>query len=199
MVMKKLVVLLIASLPFIAFGQSLNSSDLGNLNTDFDMSVGTSFSSFGGNGSSFVSYAFPKMRMRPTDNLEIQGGVLMMNTQMSGMSSLYAAETAPQMAGSSNFTNAYAYAAGTYQLSDNLKISGSAYKKVDGQNQMQQQIHPQAFNFDAYGMQMRMEYKISENAKIDAQFNFNKGYSPFNTTNSYYSNPFYRQSPFGPY
>ncbi|MCF8232851.1 MAG: hypothetical protein K9J27_11740 [Bacteroidales bacterium] len=198
--MRKLAILLILLLPVFGFGQlgsSINQPAY-NLNTDFDMSVGTSFSGLGNGASSFTSYAFPRLRMNPSDKLEVQTGVLMMNTQMSGMPDSYAQLT-PGGTANSNFTNAYAFASGTYQFSENFRISGSAYKKLNAQNQMQQHVHPQAFNFDAYGMSMRMEYKISENAKIDAQFNYRKGASPFDPYNRRYSSPFRQNSYMNPF
>lgn len=198
--MKKLIIVLAISLPLFGFSQfgdnSLNQTS-NNLNTDFDMSVGTSFSGMGNGASSFMSYAFPRLRMNPHDKLEVEAGVLMMNTQTSGMSDLYSPYS--QGAANSNFTNAYAYASGAYQLTESFKVSGSAYKKLNSQNQFQQQVHPQAFNFDSYGMNLRMEYQISENAKIDAQFNYRKGNSPFDPYNRYYNSPFQQRSPFMPY
>ncbi|MCF8309208.1 MAG: hypothetical protein K9I68_09390 [Bacteroidales bacterium] len=198
--MRKRAILLMLLLPVFGFGQLGNSINqpADNLNTDFDMSVGTSFSGLGNGASSFTSYAFPRLRMNPSDNLEVQTGVLMMNTQMSGMPDSYAQLT-PGGTANSNFTNAYAFASGTYQFSENFKISGSAYKKLNSQNQMQQQVNPQAFNFDAYGMSMRMEYNISDNATIDAQFNYRKGASPFNNYNRRYSSPFRQSSYMSPF
>ena len=199
--MKKLAIILAFVFPVLGFGQvnnNLMQEATQGLDTEFDMSVGTSFSGLGNGASGFMSYAFPKLRMSPGDNLEVQAGVLMMNTRYSGMEGLNSGFTLGGAA-NGNFTNAYAFASGTYQVSDNFTISGSAYKKMNSQNQFQQQVHPQAFNFDAYGGSVRMQYQISENAKIDARFNYQKGTNPFNPYNSYYnSSPFYHGSPFSP-
>ncbi len=199
--MKKLTIILAFIFPVLGWTQvnnNLMQEATTNLDTEFDMSVGTSFSGLGNGASGFMSYAFPKLRMSPGDNLEIQTGVLMMNTRFSGMEGLNS-NFAPGGAANGNFTNAYAFASGSYQVSDNFTISGSAYKKMNSQNQFQQQVHPQAFNFDSYGGSLRMQYQISENAKIDARFNYQKGTNPFNPYNSYHnSSPFYHNSPFSP-
>lgn len=183
-------------MPAISMAQinnEMSGPDFGNLNTTFDMSLGSSIMSTGAGSSAFMNYAFPKLRMKPNDKLEIQTGVLMMNTSLNGMSSYGMPAQAGQNAFNSNFTDSYAFAGGTYQVNENLVISGNAFKKFNMNSQMQE-IHPQAFNFDAHGMNVGFEYKLSDDASIGASFHYQKGYNPLN---SGYNNRYNGYSPFG--
>lgn len=200
---KKGILFFVAFLPAVVFAQLRN--DLGNpvfsnLKTDFDISLGSSMMSTGGGGSMFMNYAFPKLRLQPNDNLEIAAGVLMMNTNMNNVQPFGLEAQPGQQAFNSNFTNSYAYASGLYQVNENLTIKGSAFKKFNMDNQMQS-VHPQAFNFDAYGARMGFRYQLSENTSIGGSVSFKKGYDPLNPGyNGYYNSfsPFNSYSPFSP-
>lgn len=179
----------------------LTKPAFGNLKTDVDVSLGSTVMS-SGSGSAFMNYAFPKLRMSPNEDLQIETGVLMMNTSMNNFQPYNAAGQMSQNSINSNFTDSYAFASGTYQVNDNLVIRGSAFKKFNMNSQMQQQTHPQAFNFDAHGMNVGFRYKLSENSSIGASFHYQKGADPFGHgyNNSYYNgfSPLDRTSPFSP-
>jgi hypothetical protein len=201
---KRIIVFLMVLVPAIGFTQinsDLNTPSFSNLNTEFDMSLGSSVMAAGGGGSAFMNYAFPKLRISPNDKLDLQTGVLMMNTSLSGMQPYGMPAQGGQNALSSNFTDSYAFAGGTYEVNENLVIRGSAFKKFNMNSQMQD-VHPQAFNFDAHGMNVGFEYKLSDDASIGASFHYQKGGNPMNNNyrNTYYNrySPFGHTSPFAP-
>jgi len=194
--------LLLAPLFMMAqLNNEFSNPAFGNLQTDVDVSLGSTVMS-SGNGSAFMNYAFPKLRMSPNEDLQIETGVLMMNTSMNNFQPYNAAGQMSQNSINSNFTDSYAFASGTYQINDNLVIRGSAFKKFNMNSQMQQQVHPQAFNFDAHGMNVGFRYKLSENSSIGASFHYQKGADPFgygynnNYRNSF--SPYGTTSPFAP-
>lgn len=199
--MKKLVVLIVMIIPLWTFAQDndLSSSSFTSLQTDFDLSLGSSFMSIG-SGSAFMSYAFPKMRITPNEKFSFQAGVLIMNTHLNNVQMLGTPSEPGVHQASTNFTDTYAYVSGDYQVNERFKVTGSAFKKFSSHNDFNQDIHPQAFNFDSYGMNMGFEYKISENAEINANFSYQKGYDPLNPYQRYqnFSSPFGGYSPFSP-
>ncbi len=197
------IILSMVFLPTIVSGQvgnDLSTPSFGNLKTDFDVSLGSSMMATGGGGSMFMNYAFPKLRMQPSQDLKIEAGVLMMNTSMNNVQPFGMSTQPGQTSLNSNYTDSYAYASGEYQINENLIIKGSAYKKFNMNSQMQS-VHPQAFNFDAYGAQMGFRYQLSENTSIGGSVSFRKGYDPLNPGyNGYYNSysPFNQYSPFSP-
>ena len=195
------VLLLVPVFMMAQINNELSKPAFGNLQTDVDVSLGSTVMS-SGNGNAFMNYAFPKLRMSPNEDLQIETGVLMMNTSMNNFQPYNSAGQMSQNSVNSNFTNSYAFASGTYQVNDNLVIRGSAFKKFNMNSQVQQEAHPQAFNFDAHGMNVGFRYKLSENSSIGASFHYRKGADPFgygynnNYRNSF--SPFGRTSPFSP-
>jgi hypothetical protein len=176
--------------PFVAFSQlglsPMNSSS-SNWNTDVDISLGTSFISDGSGGSLLNHYAFPKLTLSPSDKFDLNVGVLMMNTRSNGFNSAssYGLPMQQNVFGQSSLNQSYIYGSGRYHVNEKLTISGGGFKKVSSNYEMQQ-VNPQVFNFDAYGMNVGMEYRPSENTRISTEFHFQQGYDPMNPfQNSY--------------
>lgn len=85
------------------------------------------------------------------------------------------------------------YAKGRYKLSENITITGSAYKSTilnNNQNLHIDKTNPNAFNLESNGYSLGFIYKMTKNSSLEFQINYNKGTSP------YYS-PLQNIQPFG--
>ncbi|MBU1370757.1 MAG: hypothetical protein KJ578_03785 [Bacteroidetes bacterium] len=90
----------------------------------------------------------------------------------------------------SNFSLGTIHVGGSYMASPRLRVDGTVWKRVTLNNNSKVLLNNQT-NFDAQGLNLRLNYQISDKVQIEASFNYSRG-------NDIYSNPFtpYTTSPF---
>ena len=159
---------------------------------DFDMTVGTGFSSFAGQ-SSMNTYIAPSIGYQVNSDLSLRFTGIFSNT--SGMPFGNASPGSPDgtFVPLNQSNNAFSISGqGLYQPTDRLYITaGGRYTE----NSMAPfRLYPQgnSFSNDYKSFNFGMGYKISEDASISFQMRFSDGYDPF--ANPYNMNRY--RSPF---
>lgn len=170
--------------------RGLLSDDYSFMNTSpqFGMQMGTSFATgFGGAGFFSQSFA-PHLQFRPGQNLAITVGTVFSTGSFAGGNPFVGAQG--EMMPDRMFSNTI-YALGAYQLNPRVVITGGAWTERNNLNQMmfQPEMNPQAFNRNAHGMMIGVDYRITENFSFGAEVRMSQGGG--------YHNPFmYQQGPF---
>jgi hypothetical protein len=165
---------------------------------DFGLEAGTAFTTFGRYGSMFTSYLAPEIRYQATPRLHFSTGVILSTGFMPShgsapteLNSGYAG--APLFPSGNSFNRMLIYAKGSYRVNQRLTLGGIIVKELD--NDFYRQMNTFQKNSGFQSMGMNVNYKITDNLHVGAQFNLTDG-RPY-----YYNdptNPFIRRSPFGP-
>jgi hypothetical protein len=173
--------MLLASQGLYNSGSGLFSNNASGTTPHFGMQVGSSFSTgFAGSGLFSQSIA-PHLTFRPGKNFTLIAGSVLSTSSFSGGSPFMAGSAAPD-----RFYSTTVYALGAYQLNPRVTLTGAAWGERNNMNammygsQMGPQMNPQAFNLNAGGVMMGLDYKISENISIGAEINLSRGVNPFN-------------------
>jgi len=189
--------------PKFANSQLLSSSERGqflnNTSADLNLQVGTSFTTGFGSDSFFTHSIAPSINWQASDQLTVQAGTMFSSSSFSGQQQsilFQGAESGNEYdLFQDNLFSSRTYAFGYYEMNENLTLMGGGYIESSNAN-INTQMNPQAFNFDAKGMMMGFDYKINDNMSIGAEFNFRSGYSPYSSRFNPYSSPGFNQSPF---
>lgn len=166
--------------------QGLLSGDYSFLNTSpqFGMQMGTSFATgFGGTGFFSQSFA-PYLQFRPGQNFAITVGSTLSTGSFAGGNPFLGAQGNTM---SNRMYSTTLYALGAYQVNSRLVVTGAAWTERNNLNQtmFQPQMNPQAFNLNAHGMMIGMDYRITENLSVGAEVRMSQGGS--------FHNPFMHQ------
>jgi len=174
-------ILLLVLFPFSLFAQTENNIDSINYyranKTNFHVTVGTSFTSFSGYGSGISSFAMPTMDYQINNKFGINAGLMMINNNMNSVPYYFSSENANNTF-SGNVNHSIFFASGTFQLSKKLTVSGSAFKQISNNGNMEK-VNPQAFNFDSKGVSIGLKYQLSKNASFGAEIHMIKGFTPY--------------------
>lgn len=197
MKIKIIIFFALLGIPALVSAQESKSSDTGLLSgnysfldasPDFGVQMSSSFTSgFAGAGMFSQSIA-PHMQFRPGKNFSIIAGSILSTSSFSGGTSFMAGPSAP-----TRFYSTTVYALGAYQVNQRLTVSGGAWGERNNLNELHfsPQMNPQAFNMNAGGIMMGLDYKITENLRFGAEINVSRGSDPFN--------PYMNNNPFNPY
>ncbi|MCK5782167.1 MAG: hypothetical protein KAH10_06225 [Flavobacteriales bacterium] len=148
-----------------------------NADVNYNMSVGTSFSSFGPNQNAFSYYAAPSATIPMSERFSLTVGFVMNQTQYSGMM------MGPEGAKTKNYTQTQAivYASGSYIVNPNVTVFASGYYDMNarnnpaGQNSAYNPYNP----YGSEGFSLGAEFKIGEKTRIGVQFQYDKGGNPY--------------------
>lgn len=194
--MKIRAIIFMLMFPMAIFAQQSQTSGLlkGNYGflgskPTFGLQMGSSFSTgFAGAGMFSQSIA-PHLQFTPGKNFTLIAGSVLSTSSFSGTSPFI-------QNGNARFLSTTVYALGAYQVNPRLTLTGGAWGERNNLNQMMQgpQMNPQAFNLNAGGMMMGLDYKITENLRFGAEINVSRGTNPFSPYNSH--SPFYTPGPF---
>jgi hypothetical protein len=207
MKLKILVFFAALALPMFLAAQGINNSGSGLFSNNatsssprFGMQVGSSFSTgFAGSGMFSQSIA-PHLTLKPGKNFNIIAGSVLSTSSFSGGSPFMSGGAAPN-----RFYSTTVYALGAYQLNPRVTLTGGAWGERNNMNammfgsQMGPQMNPQAFNMNAGGVMVGLDYRITEKISFGAEINLSRGPNPFNpymNHNPYNNhNPFYKRNP----
>jgi hypothetical protein len=156
---------------------------------DVSVSLGSSFSSWAPGYNSFGTWVMPEFTFPVNKKFAIRAGIGYSNTFYS----------TPGNEGTifsqNNAQFGHVYVSGMYRVNDKLTITGTAYKSFEIAPP-QNQVNPRAIDFSNEGIMMNLDYKVSENMRINATFSYQK-YHPYgnfmNPGGGFYGQP----SPFG--
>lgn len=155
-----------------------NTTSLENtFKPDISVSLGTSFSSFGPGFNIFGTYIMPEITMPLSKKFSFRAGI--------GYSTMFVntSEGTGSIFGQNNLQYGTVYVSGLYHVNPKLTIAGTAFKTFDLAPQ-NNEINPQSLDFSNEGFIIDVEYKVTENFRINAGFSYQKQ-NPYN----YYYNP----------
>ncbi len=173
------------------------SNGLFSSTPDLGLELGSSFST-GFGGSLFTQSIAPNLRFSNNQNFSlILGSVISTSNTGSMMSGV-----GPNVSAMPDrFMSTTIYALGAYSVNPRFTITGGTWVERNNFNMMQNQMNPQAFDLNARGMMLGMDYKITENLRFGAEISVSNGYNPFSPMNYnrnslfHNPNPFHRRSP----
>lgn len=163
-----------------------------------NLSLGSSFSTFGSGYSGFSTYVAPEISMPVSKKLTMSFGM--------GYSSMFF--NTPLESSMQSNTTSYGnlFVSGTYQVNEKLIVRGTAYKTfLLNTSPEAKSLNSQFYDFSNQGVMFDAEYKVNENFKIGVSVQYREQNQPsFYQGNSLYpgnSNPMgspFRSSMFGP-
>jgi len=172
----------------------------------YSLTAGTSIGSGLNGGSAVNTYIAPSILYPVSNKFSIEAGV-MYNKGFYNNYSMYNywGENVGVNNLNGNADQLFFYAKGRYKLTENLTITGAAYKSSvisNNTNIEGAKTNPNAFNPESKGYSLGFIYKMSESASFQLQMNYNKGaspyYSPMNNPSPFNNNGIgYHSSPFG--
>jgi len=162
-------------------------------NPNVSVSLGSSFASFGMGYNMFGTFVMPEFEMPVSKKLSVKVGL--------GYSNLFL--SSPEQTGNifqqDNQQYGTVYVSGLYHVNSRLIITGTAFKTFS-LAPVKNEINPRALDFSNEGIQINVDYKVTDNFRINAGFSYQKK-SPYNY---YYKpggfnmnpSPFYNYGPF---
>ncbi len=161
------------------------------LSTSFNS--GVSFMSLGQYGSVFSTFVNPNLNYRVSPKFSLSTGVFITNNNFN----LKDVPGGEDNFGNNSIFSNYVYAQGTYKINNNLTVSGAVITEVGNLDQ-QKYVNPSLSSTNFKSTIIGFSYKFSNNARIDAVFNFQEGRNPFGYENriSPYNSHY---SPYNPY
>jgi hypothetical protein len=146
-----------------------NSSLLNNKKFGFSVDFGFGFAAGSNNNSGTYTYVAPYLSYLVTPKFKLDvGGVI-----SKGFSSFYYDQ--PNTL-SSNNTNYFLFARGSYLLTDRITLSGTVYKSFSPYSTISAETTNKKA-FDNAGLSLGMNYKISDHMTIGAQVSVSNGNS----------------------
>jgi hypothetical protein len=170
-----------------------------NPDIDVSVSLGTSFSSFGPGMNMFGTYVMPEFTIPVSKKFAVRAGI--------GYSTIFYSSPANEgnIFSQNNAQYGHIYVTGIYHVNEKLTISGTAYKTFDLATRPEDQFNPHAFDFSNQGVNVNIDYKVSDRVRFNVGVSYQKQ-SPYN--NMYnrggfnnFGSPFNQGgfgSPFGP-
>lgn len=146
---------------------------------DFHVSVGMDFSTASGYGSGFTQYVAPSVSYPIGKKFLVSGGLIIANTSYFNAKPLYSGDLFQPYNG--HYTSLTVFGRGTYFVNERLTISGSFYKEfpVSGQQLSYSPYYPISQQ-GSQGFSVQAQYRIGKHMFIQAGFEMNQGYDPYN-------------------
>ena len=167
------------------FGYSLNAQSFGTNRADDDdtqtevklhqeeafkpnvtLNLGTSFMSYAPGYNTFGTFIAPEISMPVSNKVEISVGM--------GYSSIF--NSSPGVSAFSNSPSNYGslYVSGTYHLNEKLSFKGTAYKTflLNEANFGESNGNNAYMDFSNQGVILDVEYRVTENFRINASFQY---------------------------
>jgi hypothetical protein len=144
-------------------------------------SVGTNFR----NGTYWGNYIAPQLSYQVSPRWNLNVGTMVSYSRYNGL--MRTAEGYNSTPVSSVQT--FVYGQGQYQVSERLRLTGTAFYEMNRFDQLQ--MNPQATNFNTKGASMYADFKISEHFSVGAGVQISNG-------NNYLRNGLYNNSMFYP-
>lgn len=143
-----------------------------NANVNYNLNIGTSFSSFGKNGSAYSYYAAPIATFPAGKNFTLTVGLVMNQTQYSGLMMTSEGEIQNK-----NITKnqAIIHVSGAYKVNPNVTVFASGYYDVNARNTPRNSNYNPYSQYGSEGFSLGAEFKIGKKTRIGVQFQYDKG------------------------
>lgn len=154
---------------------------------DYNITLGSQFTSISGFGSALNTYVTPRLTYNVSNRLRIGGGISLIQTNYFNARTSFQQEQNGYSNG--NFTSALIFVEGQYFVNDRLTLSGSAYKQFPvTRDPLPYNPFNPVSSKGAQGINFNVGYRIGEHMYIQAGFRYSEGNNP------YYTDPFNRNS-----
>lgn len=146
---------------------------------DISVSLSSSFSSFGYGVNTFGTSIFPSISFPVTNKFSISTGI--------GYSSLFMGNNSPFNSQLSNY--GHVFISGSYKLTEKIAVRGTGYKTFLLNSAAPGiEANSQYLDFSSQGVIMDVEYKVTDNFRINVGFEYrqqnypiyNPGINPIN-------------------
>lgn len=144
-------------------------------NVKYNVSAGTSFSSFGRNMSGYNYYVAPSATIPVGKKTNLTVGFIMNQSQYSG---LMMTEGGLQNKTISH-TQAIVYASGSHQINPNVTVFASGYYDMNSRNKPEGMRNNPYSPYGSEGFSVGAEFKIGEKTRIGIQVQYDKGGNPY--------------------
>jgi hypothetical protein len=162
------------------FGNKSNTQNGLFSSPHFGLQFGSAVSTGFGNGPLFTQSIAPHLKFHNNQNFTLTLGSTISTSNL-GAVSQFNSPMIPQ-----RFMSTTIFALGAYELNPRLTLTGGTWVERNNLSYMQDQMNPQAFNLNAGGMMMGLDYRITDNFSFGAEINISRGQNPFNM---YHNNP----------
>lgn len=170
--------------PAIGTQSVLHPDTRSPLSTSLNLGFGLS-SQFSGNTMTYQQIN-PTIRYQLNDRFSLFGGIAY--TSFQNLDTYYISSTENSFeTTTSNFNLGRIFMGGSYMVNPKLRLDGMVWKQQT-MNTDSRVLMNNKPNFDAQGLNLRLNYQLSDKVQINAAFNYSKGYDPFYNPGMY--NPF---------
>jgi len=170
--------------PAIGSQAGFNSTAKSPFSTSVNLGFGLS-SQFSGNTMTYQQIN-PTIRYQVNERFSFFGGIAY--TSFQNFDSYYISSTENSFESrSSNFNLGKIFVGGSYMVNPKLRLDGMVWKQ-QSMNTDSKVLLNEKPNFDAQGLQLRLNYQLSDKVQINAAFSYSQGNDPF--YNPYRNNPF---------
>ena len=153
---------------------TLGYSQLLKNKPDYQLQLGSMFSTTNGYGSGLSTYVAPSLGYDISKRFRINTGISIINTSLFGVTPYYSWGNEQKASG--NFTSALVFLNGQYKLNERFTLNGTAYKQFNLFSDPA--VTPYSRMNDFQGFNMQVDYKATEHFHIQAGFGYSSGYLP---------------------
>ena len=155
-----------------------NNGFLNNSKPKVSVSLSTSFSTFGYGYSAIGTSIMPQITFPVTNKLSLRTGI--------GYSTFFMAGNGESMFNSSPSNYGHVFVSGDYLLNEKITLRGTAYKTFN-LNSKTPEIEPvgSIYDFSSQGVIMDVEYKVTDNFRINVGFEYRQQNYPMYNPNGY--------------
>ncbi|NQU34212.1 MAG: hypothetical protein HQ521_13355, partial [Bacteroidetes bacterium] len=159
-------------------GDLTNNGFLNKTKPKVSVSLSTSFSSFGYGYSAIGTSIMPQITFPVTNKFSLRTGI--------GYSTFFMAGNGESMLNSSPSNYGHVFVSGDYLLNEKITLRGTAYKTFN-LNSKTPGIEPVGtlYDFSSQGVIMDVEYKVTDNFRINVGFEYRQQNYPMYSPNGY--------------
>ncbi|MFK5856361.1 MAG: hypothetical protein QM503_09540 [Bacteroidota bacterium] len=147
------------------------------------VSLSSSFASFGSGITSFGTTILPQVTFPVSDKFSISTGI--------GYSTFFVGNGSESMFNSSPASYGHVFVSGTYQVNEKISLRGTGYKTFNlAPTTYNSETNTMGYDYSSQGFIMDVEYKVTDNFRINIGFEYREQNSPmYNPNGMYFNNP----------
>ncbi len=164
-------------------GSNTSDTFLNNSKPKLSVSLSSSFSSFGPGYSTFGTSVMPEITLPVSNKFAVSAGI--------GYSTFFMGSGNESMFNSNPSSYGHVFVSGSYLLNEKITLRGTAYKTfmLDPSSLGNEPTSP-VYDFSSQGIIMDVEYKVTDNFRINVGFEYREQNYPVNGPGMNPTNPF---------
>lgn len=161
--------------PTLGNNSGLNSPTKSPLSTSINLGFGLS-SQFSGNTMTYQQIN-PTINYQLNERFSLFGGIAYTSFQNFDSYYIKGVENSFESV-SSNFNLGKIFVGGSYRVNPKLRLDGMVWKQQTMNTDSKALLNKKP-DFDAHGLNLRLNYQVSDKVQINAEFSYSKGNDPF--------------------